>query len=108
MKHDKKIRNIVMPHLSYTVIGNEKLPITSIRVAKNPDIEKFEVYLINDFEIVQDFKVKDLSIRIFKDENINEDILEFINKKKQSVAEINIPKQCNEDIYKKYIAAMMI
>ncbi len=97
-----------MPYSSYIVVGNEKLPITSLRISENPEIKKFEICLVNNQEIVQTFKTKILTIKLYTETKSNVDVFEFIDNNKKTIAEIFIPQQCSEDVYKKYTQAMMI
>ncbi len=108
MAEKNAARTIIMPHDSYVTIGDERKEITSIRISKNPKLERFEVMLISTFEVVQKFGTEDLNIRIYKDEDEQIDVLEFLKKKKHKIAEIYISHPISEDMYKDYIKAMMI
>ncbi len=108
MISEKHARSIIMPKESYTKLADERKLITSLRVTKNPKIKKFEIFLVSDLEVVQKFSTKDLTIRVYKNEDINEDVLEFLNKNKKSIASVYMPYACGEEIYQKYIKAMMI
>lgn len=101
-------RTIVMPHDSYVAIADERKEITSIRISKNIKHERFDVMLLSKFEVVQKFGTVDLNIRIYKDEDRNIDVLEFLKKNKHKIAEIFITKNISEEMYKDYIKAMMI
>ncbi len=108
MPTQKNARSIIMPHDSFVKIGDEKKIISSIRIGKNEVHKKFQIMLISELEIVQKFETADLNIRIYKDEDIQIDVLEFLRKNKQKIAEIYIPTEVSESMYKDYIKAMMI
>ncbi len=108
MKTPNTARTIIMPHDSYVKIGDERKIITSIRISKNTKLERFEVMLISNLEVVQKFGTVDLNIRIYKDEELKIDVLEFLKKNKHKVAELYITTSVSEDMYKDYIKAMMI
>ncbi len=108
MMKKEKARNILMPHSSYIVIGNEKIPVTSLRISENPEIKKFGIYLVNNQEIVQTFHTKALTIKLYTNTKIDVDVFEFVTNNKKTIASIFIPQKCSEEEYKKYIEAMTI
>ncbi len=108
MKKNTRTRNILIPNNSYIKLADEKVAVTSIRISDDATKKKFEVYLINNAEIIHSFKSGTLAVQMYTETEIEEDILEFVNKSKKVLAEIYIPKNCSEETYKKYIEAMFI
>lgn len=108
MQNKNSARTIIMPHNSFVVIANERKNISSIRVSKNSKFKRFDVMLISNLEIVQKFGTDELNIRIYKDEDKQIDVLEFLKKNKHKIAEIFITNEVSEKMYRDYIKAMMI
>lgn len=108
MERKAKVRNIILPHGSYTTIDEERIDVSSLRVAVNPKIEKFVVGLVNEQIIVKQFTIKDLTIRVYNEEDVDQDVLEFVNKQKKTIAQIYFAEKHEKNVYQKYIQAMMI
>ncbi|MGL5020801.1 MAG: hypothetical protein ACRC5R_02075 [Mycoplasmatales bacterium] len=102
---DITYRNIIIPAESFIFTDNEKKIVTSIRVAKNDDKRKFEFVLHNHKDVVSNFAIRNITIRIFSTKA--NDVLEFMEKKKV-VASIYMQKREEQEFYANYIKALII
>lgn len=106
IKH-RKIRNIIMPVGSFYIVDDKNIELTSIRIVRDNEKHQTELSILNRSMPIQSFKFKEDKIKMYRDEKLGLDVIEFVDKQKRVILKLVFGLVLTTEQYQKYIKVLM-
>lgn len=107
-------RYILLPYVSYILStpkgeqSSEKIEVTSVKISRNEEKQRFDVSILAHKEVVKKFGVKDMTIQVQQVEGENSLHKFIIASKKNHRAEFFIEHELDKQDIEKIIKSMII